>query len=559
MPLDPIELTVFASIFASVAEEMGVTLGRAAYSPNIKERRDYSCAVFDAEGRLAAQAAHIPVHLGAMPHAVRVARERHTFGAGDLVIFNDPYLGGTHLPDVTMVSPVFVELDGQEPREQLVGYLASRAHQADIGGMTAGSMPVSTELYQEGIIIPPLKVIDGGKTNQALLEMIYRNVRTPKERAGDFAAQMAAHRTGEERLRQVVVRYSLPKVQEALEAVMEYSEAATRALLRTIPAGSYDFEDCLDDDGVSDQPVPIKVRITIADGELTADFTGSAPECTGSVNAVLAVTQSATYYVVRCLTGEEVHVNDGCFRPVQVIAPEGSVLNPRPPRAVVGGNVETSQRVTDVLLGALAKALPDRIPAASYGTMSNVTIGGHDPFRDRPFAYYETIAGGAGGRSYRGWPFSGTRPHDQHAQYPRRGTRIHVPLPYRRVQHSARVRRRGPAARRRRHPAHVRIPQPLLSHPPHRPATFPTVRTPRRTDGSTRTEQPNAGRGSCRRRQTDAAEQNDHQHQYWRPARYRDPGRGRVGTNASIKVLDFVQFGGRARTELRTFRWEVPI
>ncbi len=396
MPLDPIELTVFASIFASVAEEMGVTLGRAAYSPNIKERRDYSCAVFDAEGRLAAQAAHIPVHLGAMPHAVRVARERHTFGAGDLVIFNDPYLGGTHLPDVTMVSPVFVELDGQEPREQLVGYLASRAHQADIGGMTAGSMPVSTELYQEGIIIPPLKVIDGGKTNQALLEMIYRNVRTPKERAGDFAAQMAAHRTGEERLRQVVARYSLSKVQEALEAVMEYSEAATRALLRTIPAGSYDFEDCLDDDGVSDQPVPIKVRITIADGELTADFTGSAPECTGSVNAVLAVTQSATYYVVRCLTGEEVHVNDGCFRPVQVIAPEGSVLNPRPPRAVVGGNVETSQRVTDVLLGALAKALPDRIPAASYGTMSNVTIGGHDPFRDRPFAYYETIAGGAG-------------------------------------------------------------------------------------------------------------------------------------------------------------------
>ncbi|MSQ28135.1 MAG: hydantoinase B/oxoprolinase family protein [Dehalococcoidia bacterium] len=393
MPLDPIELTVFANLFASVAEEMGVTLGRAAYSPNIKERRDFSCAVFDAEGRMAAQAAHIPVHLGAMPHSVRVARERHSFGPGDLVIFNDPYLGGTHLPDVTMVSPVFTPIDGAEV---LLGFLATRAHQSDIGGMTAGSMPVSTELYQEGLIIPPLKLLEAGRPNQSLLELIYRNVRTPRERAGDFAAQMAAHRTGEDRLREIAVRYGPAKVVEAFDAVMAYTEAATRMALRAVPAGTYEFEDRLDDDGVSDEPVVIRVAVTIADGELTADFTGSAPERLGSINAVLAVTQSATYYVVRCLTGDEVPVNDGCFRPVRVVAPEGSVLNPRPPRAVVAGNVETSQRVTDVLFGALAKALPGRIPAASYGTMSNLTIGGEDPYRGRPFAYYETIAGGMG-------------------------------------------------------------------------------------------------------------------------------------------------------------------
>ena len=393
MPLDPIELTVFSNLFASVAEEMGVTLGRAAYSPNIKERRDFSCAVFDAGGRMVAQAAHIPVHLGAMPAAVRVARERHSFGPGDLVIFNDPYLGGTHLPDVTMVSPVFVESAGAA---QLLGYVASRAHQADIGGVSAGSMPVSTELYQEGIIIPPLKLREAGRTNESLLQLIYRNVRTPQERAGDFAAQMAAHRSGETRLIEIVARYGLDKALEAMDALMDYAEAATRATLQAIPDGVYTFEDHLDDDRAGGEPVVLRVQVTIAGSDFVADFTGSAPEQLGSVNAVLAVTQSATYYVVRCLTGEEVPVNDGCFRPVRVIAPEGSVLNPRPPRAVAAGNVETSQRITDLVLGALAQALPDRIPAASSGTMNNVTIGGHDPFRGRPFAYYETIAGGAG-------------------------------------------------------------------------------------------------------------------------------------------------------------------
>ena len=389
MALDAIDLTVFANLFASVAEEMGVTLGRAAYSPNIKERRDFSCALFDAEGRMVAQAAHIPVHLGAMPVAVRFARERHTFGPGDLVIFNDPYLGGTHLPDVTMVSAVFHE-------GALLGYVSTRAHQSDIGGMAPGSMPVSTELYQEGLIIPPLKLVEGGQTNQALLELIYRNVRTPQERAGDFAAQMAAHRVGEERLASLVVRYGLDKVTEAMGAVMDYAEAATRAVLRAAPDGSYSFEDVLDGDGINEGSIALRVTVTIAGDELTADFSGCDPECMGSVNAVYAVTQSATYYVVRCMAGEEVPINDGCFRPVHVIAPEGTIVNARPPHAVSAGNVETSQRITDVVLGALAKALPDVMPAASSGSMSNVTVGGEDPLRGRSYAYYETIAGGAG-------------------------------------------------------------------------------------------------------------------------------------------------------------------
>lgn len=400
MPYDPAELSIFTHLFASVAEEMGVTLGRTAYSPNIKERRDYSCALFDPQGRLAAQAAHIPVHLGAMPHAVRVALERCTFGPGDLVIFNDPYLGGTHLPDITIVSPVYREPAGGD----LLGYLASRAHHADVGGISAGSMPIATELYQEGLIIPPVKIAEAGQLQEGILELICRNVRTPRERRGDLAAQMAAHRTGEERLRDITSRYGVASTLAAMEALMDYAETMTRDAIRGIPQGSYSFQDRLDDSGSTwlttsgpdTPPVPLQVTVHVEDDTLTCDFTGSAPEQLGSVNAVLAVTQSAVYYVVRCLLEEHIPSNDGCFRPVRVIAPEGSVLNPRPPRAVAAGNVETSQRIVDLVLGALAQALPHLIPAASQGTMNNVTIGGYDPERGRPFAYYETIAGGVG-------------------------------------------------------------------------------------------------------------------------------------------------------------------
>ena len=391
---DPAELSIAGALFASVAEEMGVTLGRTAHSPNIKERRDYSCAVFDPQGRLVAQAAHIPVHLGAMPTAVAAALPLAPFAPGDIVILNDPYLGGTHLPDITMVSPVFAG-------RKLAGFVASRAHQADVGGITPGSMPLAEELIQEGIVIPPIKLFERGRLNRAVLDLLLRNMRAPDERRGDLDAQVAAHRVGEDGLREVVQRLGLRRARRLMAELMDYAERMTRTALAAIPAGDYAFEDALDDDGVTEEPVPIRVRITVRDGALHCDFTGSAAERPSSINAVAAVTRSAVYYVVRCLLealpgGEATPSNDGCFRPVSFTLPEGSVVNAKPPRAVAAGNVETSQRIVDVVLGALSQALPDIVPAASQGTMNNIAIGGHDPERDRAFAYYETLAGGAG-------------------------------------------------------------------------------------------------------------------------------------------------------------------
>ena len=386
---DPTALAVFGALFSSVAEEMGVTLGRTAHSPNIKERRDYSCAVFDARGKLVAQAAHIPVHLGAMPVSVEAALPLAPFAPGDVVILNDPYLGGTHLPDITMVSPVFSKRD-------LIGYAVSRAHHADVGGMTPGSMPLASELYQEGVIIPPIHLMRRGRRNEEVLALLLRNVRTPDERRGDLDAQLAAHRRGEARLLELVARYGRAEVARQMASLQDYAERLTRDAIAQVPDGVYTFEDALDDDGISDDAVPIRLRLTVRGSSVHFDFTGSAPERPSSVNAVAAVTKSAVYYAVRCLLDEGAPTNDGCLRPVSFTLPEASVVNAAPPRAVSAGNVETSQRIVDTVLGALARALPGRIPAASAGTMNNVTIGGYDSERARPFAYYETLAGGAG-------------------------------------------------------------------------------------------------------------------------------------------------------------------
>jgi len=390
---DPAELAIFNALFAAVAEEMGLTLGRTAHSPNIKERRDYSCALFDPQGRLVAQAAHIPVHLGAMPSAVEAALALAPFAPGDVVMLNDPYLGGTHLPDITMVSPVFVAAGR---RRRLAGFVASRAHHADVGGVAPGSMPLATDIYQEGVIIPPVKLYEGGRLNQAALDLLLRNVRTPDERRGDLEAQVAAHRLGEARLAEMVGRYGLRQTWRQMAALQDYAERMTRAAIAAIPDGQYKFEDFLDDDGLSDEPVPIRLRLTVQGDSLHCDFSDSAPQRPSSVNAVASVTKSAVYYVVRCLLDEQVPANEGCFRPVSFTLPEGSVVNARPPAAVSAGNVETSQRIVDVMLGALAQALPELIPAASAGTMNNLAIGGYDPLRQRPFTYYETVGGGAG-------------------------------------------------------------------------------------------------------------------------------------------------------------------
>ncbi|MCA9470605.1 MAG: hydantoinase B/oxoprolinase family protein [Nitrospirales bacterium] len=380
-------------LFVSVAEEMGVCLQRAAYSPNIKERRDFSCAVFDAKGQLVAQAAHIPVHLGAMPLSVQACTQKLKLAPGDVAIVNDPYQGGTHLPDITMVSPVYAQTDG---RETLVGFVANRAHHADVGGMSAGSMPLSEELYQEGVIIPPIKLLHAGVINQDVWDLFLANVRTPVERAGDLHAQLAANRIGIQRLGMFIERYGAESIGQDMEGLIEYGERMTRQLIADLPDGHYQFEDHLDDDGLTTDPVAIRAAVTIVGDEVTVDFTGSDSQRKGGVNAVYPITLSATMYVFRCLLGLDIPANSGCMKPVHVVAPEGTVVNARPPAAVAGGNVETSQRIVDVVLGALAQAIPARIPAASQGTMNNIAIGGWHAERRQPFAYYETIGGGMG-------------------------------------------------------------------------------------------------------------------------------------------------------------------
>jgi N-methylhydantoinase B len=397
MITDPIRLEIFKHLFAAIPEEMGVVLRKSSYSPNIKERRDFSCALFNASGEMIAQAAHIPVHLGAMPLSVQAAVDAFAddLHPGDMIILNDPYRGGTHLPDITLVAPIFIETGAAS--FTLFGFAANRAHHADVGGMAAGSMPIARELYQEGLIIPPLKLIAGGKIVRAAWDLLLANVRTPQERAGDLRAQIAANQRGVARLQAMLTRYGPDEVAMYMTALLDYTERMTRALLLDLPDGTYAFTDYLDDDGLGSTDIPITVTISIEGDAATVDFTGSAPQQKGSVNAVYAITLSAVSYVFRCLLGLDVPNNSGGLRPVRVIAPEGTVVNARKPAPVAGGNVETSQRITDVVLGAMAQAVPDRIPAASQGTMNNITIGGHDPRTDRPFTYYETICGGTGG------------------------------------------------------------------------------------------------------------------------------------------------------------------
>lgn len=389
---DPIKLEIFKSLFSSIAEEMGVALRRTAFSPNIKERRDYSCAIFDGKGNLVAQGDHMPVHLGSMPMSVRKAVEAVAIERGDVVVLNDPYEGGTHLPDVTMVSALYVEGYRGGP----LFYVANRAHHADIGGMSAGSMPLSTEIFQEGIRIPPIKLYEAGRLNRSAMRLILANVRTPAEREGDLTAQLAANRTGEKRLLEMVDKYGVEEVVYYMSELQKYAERMVRRRLESMPDGEYSAVDYLDDDGVSDEPVKIQVSIKISGDSATVDFTGSSSQTKGNVNAVYAITLSAVYYVFRAIAASDIPANAGILAPIAVIAPEGTVVNARFPAPVAAGNVETSQRLVDVLLKALAPALPEIIPAASSGTMNNLTFGGIDPRNNAPFAYYETIAGGMG-------------------------------------------------------------------------------------------------------------------------------------------------------------------
>ncbi|MGD9763527.1 MAG: hydantoinase B/oxoprolinase family protein [Candidatus Binatia bacterium] len=398
----PIDLQIANHRLAAIAEEMGVALCHSAFSPNIKERRDYSCAVFDAEGRLAAQAAHIPVHLGSTPLSVCAAIAAQPMEPGDVVILNDPYAGGTHLPDVTAVAPVHVG-------RRLVGFVANRAHHADIGGMRPGSMALASEIHQEGFRVPPVRLVRGGAIAGDVMELFLANTRVSAERRGDLLAQVAALRVGAARLQAFVARAGAAGAQAAMRALQDYAERLMRAALAALPRGSYRAADVLDDDGLGTADIRIAVTIELGGGRARVDFAGSAPQVRGGVNANYAVTLAAVYYVFRAIAARDIPANAGFMRPIAVSAPEASVVNAAFPAAVAGGNVETSQRIVDVLLRALAPAVPARVPAASSGSMNNLAFGGvlpplgdraRQPKRGsgpRQFAYYETLAGGAGG------------------------------------------------------------------------------------------------------------------------------------------------------------------
>jgi N-methylhydantoinase B len=392
---DAIEIEVFRHRITAVAEAMGAALQHASSSPNIKERLDLSCAVFDQAGDLVAQAAHIPVHLGAMPASVAAARQATAVQPGDVIVLNNPYLGGSHLPDITTVSGVYGE-GFAAPRL----FLATRAHHADVGGATPGSMGAAADLFGEGLVLPPVHLARGGRIDRDMLEVICANSRTPDERRGDLEAQVGAHAVGQERLAELLL--AMPDIGLSCGALQDYSERRAKAILAALPRGRFTFSDVLESDGRGARDLTIAVTVTLDDDGLLADFEGTAPQVEGGVNMPLSVTRSAVYYVLACLLGDT-PVNAGAFRPVRVSAPPGCLVNATHPAAVAAGNVETSQRVVDVLLGALAQAAPGLVPAASQGTMNNVVVGGVDPRTGRPFTYYETVAGGAGGGPAHRW------------------------------------------------------------------------------------------------------------------------------------------------------------
>ena len=391
--IDAISLEVLRNAISAIADEMNANLIRTSYSPNIKERRDCSSAVFDAQGQMIAQAESIPVHLGAMPYSVEAAiRHVDAFAPGDIVVLNDPYSGGAHLPDVTFVAPVFIE-------DRLIAFVANRAHHADVGGKEPGSLAGDTvEIYQEGLRIPPILLWRAGALSDDLLQMILANVRTPDERWGDLRAQKAGCAIGIDRIRNLCLRIGEPVLIEAMSAVLDYSERRMRHQIALLPQGEACFEDVLDNDGISEARIPVRVCIAIKNDRIEVDFTGTSEQVRGPVNAVFAVTASATYYAIRAFADPDIPPNSGCYRPIEITAPEGSLVNACLPAPVVGGNLETSQRIVDVVLGALGKLSPERSIAACQGSMNNLAIGGIDPRSGKPFTLYETMGGGFGGR-----------------------------------------------------------------------------------------------------------------------------------------------------------------
>jgi N-methylhydantoinase B len=391
--LDPITVSVLTSALVGIAEEMGSVLVRGAFSANIKERRDCSSAIFDSAGRMVAQAEHIPVHLGAMPESVAAVR---ALGAkpGDVYAVNDPYAGGTHLPDITLVTPIAFPLETDAPAqpcgsEDVLGYAVTRAHHSDIGGMHPGSMPATSgDLWQEGLVIPPVRLMAAGEWVSDVLTLIVANSRTPRERRGDFRAQVAANQVAITRLHELCRRYGTGTVTAAFDAVLGYSERRAREAIAAVPDGCYRAASAMEGDGHIDDDIPIQVQVRIHGTDIEVDLRGSSPAVAGNINCPVAVTRSACYFALRVLIPDDIPANAGTYKPLRILTDRGSMLHAEPPSAVVAGNVETSQAVADTVLAALRQATP--LPAQGQGTMNNLVIGGAG------WGYYETIAGGQG-------------------------------------------------------------------------------------------------------------------------------------------------------------------
>jgi N-methylhydantoinase B len=390
--LNNIELSLFTSRLDAVCDEMGAVLQRAAFSPNIRDRLDFSCAVFNSEGELCAQAAHIPVHLGSMAYAMQSIVSQLDWHDGDMVIVNDPFLGGTHLPDITVIAPVFFE-------GELLAFIANRAHHADIGADSPGSMPLSKSLEEEGLVIPPTHLIQKGELNNKFLDEILNSIRSGHAAKGDFSAQISANHAGVERLQSLITSLAssngASEFLTALSELNDYGERLARSVINEIPDGEYTFSDVMDDDGLGNVDLTINATIKINKHNVSVDFKGTTAQTEGNINCPLSVAAAAVYYVFRCLMPRQTPACAGSFRPISITAPEGCLLNAKRPAAVAAGNVETSTRIVDVVMGALAQALPDKIPAASHGSMNNLAMGSIQENWD----YYETIGGGMGASS----------------------------------------------------------------------------------------------------------------------------------------------------------------
>jgi N-methylhydantoinase B len=384
--MSPIDLAIFISRVEAVCAEMGAILRRAALSPNIKDRLDFSCALFDRDGELFAQAAHIPVHLGSMAYAMASIVRDVDWQDGDVLVVNDPFLGGTHLPDVTLIAPFFT--DGE-----LIAFVANRAHHANIGASSPGSMPLSSRIEEEGLIIPPTLYIRGG---EVVSDVFAALSDADAETGGDVAAQISANQAGLSRLNDVVRQLGREAFFEAVKAANDYGERLGRAALEVIPKGSFSFEDYMDSDGFGAERIPIRVTLNVGD-EIEVDFTGTSPQVNGNINCPLSVAAAAVFYVFRCLMPESTPNCAGTYRPIRIQAPEGCLLNAVRPAATAAGNVETSMRIVDVVLGALSQALPGQVPAASQGTMNNLAMGNHN--QTPAWDYYETMGGGIGASS----------------------------------------------------------------------------------------------------------------------------------------------------------------